>query len=282
MRPGSLSPSGPAGAGRFTGLRVRPRARVDLAAIDAGDTSAWPPGKRKAGPALEALRSELERLQELFYADGRRGLLVILQGMDTCGKDGTIRHVFEGVNPQGVRVSSFKRPTPEESRHDFLWRVHLQAPAKGEIVIFNRSHYEDVLIARVHGLVPPAVWSRRFASINSFERELVDEGVSILKFYLHISREEQRRRLRDRIADRTKRWKLNAADFHERRFWDDYLLAYEETLRRTSTRWAPWYLVPSDHKWYRNLAVSTILVGELRGMKLRYPEPSVAIDSFKL
>lgn len=263
---------------RFGRLKLPPGEKPNLAHTDASDTSSWPDGKRKGEAALPALREELDRLQELLYADARRGLLVILQGMDTSGKDGVIRHVFEGVNPQGVRVSSFKRPTPEESSHDFLWRIHRSAPSKGEIVIFNRSQYEDVLVARVHRLVPQKVWSKRFDAINAFERELVEEGVSILKFFLHISREEQRRRLRDRIEDPTKRWKLNDADFHERRYWAEYQSAYEDMLRRTSTSWAPWYLLPSDHKWFRNLAVSVILVEELRGMNLRYPEPSVTVS----
>jgi PPK2 family polyphosphate:nucleotide phosphotransferase len=262
----------------FGGLKVPLGEKLDLAHTDASDTSSWRGGRRKGEAALLRLREELDRLQELFYADARRGLLVILQGMDTSGKDGVIRHVFEGVNPQGVRVSSFKKPTPEEAAHDFLWRVHRSAPAKGEIVIFNRSQYEDVLVARVHRLVPQKVWTKRFDAINAFERELVGEGVSVLKFFLHISRGEQARRLRARIEDPTKRWKLSDADFQERRYWTEYQSAYEDMLHRTSTPWAPWYILPSDHKWFRNLAVSTILVEELRGMKLRYPEPSVTVS----
>ena len=266
----------------FDRLKVRPRSRLELARLDPADTSSWPGGKRGAQALLPKLRKELDHLQELFFADARRGLLVLLQGMDTSGKDAVIRHVFEGVNPQGVRVSSFKRPTPLELAHDFLWRVHREAPSKGEIVIFNRSHYEDVLVARVHELVPRGIWTKRYAAINAFEHELVDEGVAVLKFFLHISRDEQRRRLEERIRDPTKRWKLNVADFRERRFWTEYQLAYEEMLRRTSTRWAPWYLLPSDHKWFRNLVVSSILVDELRGMSPRYPEPSVDISALKL
>ena len=266
----------------FDRLQLPIGAGIDLAHCDAADTSSWPGGKRRAEAALPRLREELGRLQELFYADARHGLLVILQGMDTSGKDGAIRHVFQGVNPQGVRVSSFKQPTPEELAHDFLWRVHRDAPAKGEIVIFNRSHYEDVLVARVHHLVPHKVWAKRFDAINAFEHELADEGNTVLKFYLHISREEQARRLVDRIQDPTKRWKLNAADFHERRYWADYLKAYEDALKRTNTAWAPWYLLPADHKWLRNIAISSILVEQLRGMKLHYPEPKVPVDSLEL
>jgi len=266
----------------FARLKLSPGESVDLHKFDPQDTSGWPNGKGKAEAALPKLREELDRLQELFYADARRGLLVILQGMDTSGKDGVIRHVFEGVNPQGVRVSSFKEPTPEELAHDFLWRVHRDAPARGEIVIFNRSHYEDVLVARVHRLVPQKVWSKRFDAINAFERELVEEGDSILKFFLHISREEQGRRLKDRMRDPTKRWKLSAADFHERLYWNKYQSAYEDVLGRTNTPWAPWYLLPADHKWFRNLAISSILVEHLGTMKLRYPVPEVSVSSLKL
>ena len=266
----------------FERLKLPVGMGVDLEHSDSADTSTWPAGKRKGEAAMSGLRLRLEALQELFYADARRGLLVILQGMDTSGKDGVIRHVFEGVNPQGVRVSSFKQPTPEELAHDFLWRIHRDAPARGEIVIFNRSHYEDVLITRVHHLVPHKVWSKRFDAINAFEHELVEEGNTILKFFLHISKEEQGRRLEARIKDPTKRWKLTAADFHERRYWDDYQAAYEDVLERTNTAWAPWYLLPSDHKWFRNLAISFILIEFLRGLKLRYPEPKVSVASLKL
>ena len=266
----------------FDRLKLPIGLNVDLARSSAADTSTWPRGKRSAEATLPRLRAELDRLQELFYADARHGLLVILQGMDTSGKDGVIRHVFEGVNPQGVRVSSFKQPTPEEQAHDFLWRIHRDAPARGEIVIFNRSHYEDVLIARVHHLVSQKVWSKRFDAINAFERELVEEGDTILKFFLHISRDEQARRLEARIRDPTKRWKLNPADFHERRFWNAYQTAYEDVLERTNTAWAPWYLLPSDHKWFRNIAISSILVELLKGMKLRYPDPKVSVATLKL
>ena len=268
--------------GDFDRLKLPPGKQLDLDRVDAADTSTWSGGKRKGEEALPTLREELDRLQELFYAVSEQGLLVILQGMDTSGKDGVIRHVFQGVNPQGVRVASFKRPTPEESAHDFLWRIHRSAPSRGEIVIFNRSHYEDVLIARVHELVPQTVWSKRFDEINAFERELTQEGIVILKFFLHISRDEQARRLADRMKDPTKQWKLSLADFHERRFWKRYMAAYEDVLRRTSTPWAPWYLLPSDHKWFRNLVVSTVLVEELRSMKLRYPRPPVPVSSLKL
>ena len=261
---------------------LRPGHGIRLARFDPKDTSAFPGRKHRAEAETVALRQELDRLQELFYADGRRSLLVVLQGMDTSGKDGTIRHVFEGVNPQGVRVGAFKTPTPEELAHDFLWRIHPHAPGKGEIAIFNRSQYEDVLIARVHHLVPKHVWSKRYRGINEFERELVDEGTIVLKFFLHISREEQGDRLRARLADPTKHWKLSPADVRERSFWPEYVKAYEEMLARTTTDWAPWYLVPSDHKWFRNWFVSRTLVETLRGMDLRYPSPKVDLHTYKI
>jgi PPK2 family polyphosphate:nucleotide phosphotransferase len=266
----------------FRELRLRPGQPVHIAKFDARDTSSFPGRKRRAEARLPALREELDRLQEMFYADGRRGLLVVLQGMDTSGKDGTIRHVFEGVNPQGVRVWSFKVPTPFEQAHDFLWRIHQHTPAKGEVAIFNRSHYEDILVARVHHLVPRSVWSKRYGEINEFERELVDEGVSVVKFCLFISREEQAVRLRERLEDRSKQWKLTEADVRERAYWPQYMRAYEEMLRRTTTPWAPWYLVPSDHKWFRNLVVSTVLVDTFRAMDLKYPAPGVDLAKFRV
>ena len=263
-------------------FRVRPGKRVRLAKIDPKETSELRGGKHAAEALMPGLHTKLDRLQELFYADGRRGLLVVLQGMDTSGKDGTIRHVFEGVNPQGVRVGAFKTPTPEELAHDFLWRIHPHAPAKGEIAIFNRSQYEDVLIARVHHLVPKQVWSKRYHAISEFERELVDEGTTVLKFFLHISRAEQGERLRARLADPTKHWKLSASDVRERSFWSEYTRAYEEMLERTATAWAPWYLVPADHKWFRNWLVSRLLIETLEAMDLRYPSPKVDLTTYTI
>lgn len=263
-------------------LRIRPGARLDLARRDPADTSALKLTKKKAEKEIEALRAKLEALQELLYADGRFALLVVLQGMDTSGKDGTIRHVFDGVNPQGVRVASYKVPTPLELRHDYLWRIHQQTPAKGEIVIFNRSHYEDVLVTRVHRLVPTKVWQARYAQINAFERELSEEGVTILKFFLHISPAEQANRLRERRDDRTKRWKFSEADVRERQYWAKYIAAYREAIEKTSTPWAPWTVVPSDRKWYRNLVVSTTLVEALQHLGLRYPSPSIDLGRLTL
>ena len=261
----------------FEKLRIDRPGRWRLSSLDPSSTPGIRGGKDRAERRLPPLREELDGLQERFYADGRRGLLVVLQGMDTAGKDGTIRHVFEGVNPQGVRVAQFREPTPLEASHDFLWRVHAHVPAKGEVVIFNRSHYEDVLVSRVHGLVPRSVWTRRYDAINDFERELESEGTKVLKFFLHIDRDEQGERLRARRDDPTKRWKLSPADATERAAWPAYMAAYEEMVRRTSTPSAPWYVVPSDRKWYRNLVVSTVLVETLRGLDLRYPKPNPAV-----
>ncbi len=266
----------------FESFCLKPGRPVRLSKIDPGSTAAFRGGKRRATAVLSQHRAELDRLQELFYADGRRGLLVVFQGMDTSGKDGTIRHVFEGVNPQGVQVATFKAPTPEELGHDFLWRIHPHTPLRGNIAIFNRSHYEDVLVSRVHQLVPRRVLSARYGEINGFERELTTEGVTVLKFCLYIGRDEQGRRLRERLKDPSKQWKLSPSDATEREFWPEYMEAYEEMLQRTTTAWAPWYVVPSNHKWFRNLVVSRILIETLRGMDLRYPPPTVDLATYRI
>jgi len=258
--------------------RVKPDRRVDLAHWDPDDTSAFDGSEEEAQDKQVKLNRQLEDLQELLYAEGKRRLLVVLQAMDTGGKDGTIRHVFEGVNPLGVKVASFKVPTQAELGHDFLWRVHKQTPAKGEITIFNRSHYEDVLVVRVHRLVPLEVWRGRYAHINDFEQMLAEEGTTILKFFLHISKEEQKRRLQARLNERDKRWKFNVGDLKERRLWSAYMEAYADALSKTSTQWAPWYIVPANHKWYRNLVVCTLIVETLKGLKMRYPEPKEDLD----
>jgi len=213
----------------------------------------------------------LRQLQDVLYADKRYALLVLLQGLDAAGKDGTISHIFSGVNPQGCQVTSFKVPTGEEMDHDFLWRVHRAVPGRGYIGIFNRSHYEDVLVTRVHKLVPKSVWSKRYDEINDFEKELVENNVAILKFYLHISKEEQLRRLQARLTDPQKNWKLSPLDFREREHWDEYTAAYEDALTKCSTKHAPWYVIPSDHKWFRNYAIGAIVNDALKQMKLRYP-----------
>ncbi len=242
-----------------------------LARYDPEDTSAFPGTKRAARKDSDRNIRELDRLQELLYASHAGPVLVVLQALDTGGKDGTVRHVFEGVNPQGVRVARFRVPTEVEHDHDFLWRVHAETPAKGEIVIFNRSHYEDVLAARVDRLAPPRVWRRRYRAINDFERMLHDEGTTVLKFFLHITREEQRKRLQERLDDPTKHWKFSPADLKERSRWPLYVPAIEEMLERTSTAWAPWYLVPSNKKWFRNWVVSKTLVETLERRHLKWP-----------
>ncbi|MCI4353943.1 MAG: polyphosphate kinase 2 family protein [Thermoplasmata archaeon] len=255
-------------------MRIRPiapGARVRFHRGDADRTPGFPGGKDAALAATRSLRDRLEELQERLYADHRHRLLVVLQGMDTSGKDGTIRRVFEGVNPQGVRVAQFRRPSVEESDHDFLWRVAARLPGRGEIVIFNRSHYEDVLVVRVHGMVPRRVWSKRYAEINEFERSLVQEGTTVVKVYLQIDRAEQRRRLAERLRDPTKHWKFSLSDVEERRKWSSYMRAYAEMLQRTSTSWAPWFLVPANHRWYRDLAVTQLLVRTLEQLHPEYP-----------
>jgi PPK2 family polyphosphate:nucleotide phosphotransferase len=254
--------------------RVQPGTVVRLADHDPRETGDFDGGKEAGEERLAALNRRLESLQELLYAEGRRRVLVVLQAMDTGGKDGVIRHVFDGVNPQGVKVASFKKPTPLELAHDYLWRVHPRVPGNGEIVIFNRSHYEDVLVVRVHSLVPEEVWRRRFQHISAFEQILAEEGTTILKFFLHISQQEQAERLRARLEDPEKHWKFSAADLQERALWDQYTAAYEEVLSRSSTPWAPWYIVPADRKWYRNLVVGTTLVDALEGLHMEYPPPA--------
>lgn len=258
---------------------IKPGTRINLNEWDLNDTSAYEGDKKSATEKIQLLTSELSNLQELLYAEHKQRLLVILQGMDTSGKDGAIEHVFKGVNPQGVRVANFKVPTQEELDHDFLWRIHKQTPAKGEIVIFNRSHYEDVLVVRVHGLVPKRVWSRRFDEINNFERLLANEGTSILKFFLHIDLDEQKNRFQARLDDPSKRWKFRVGDLKERQLWPEYMKAYEDVLNKTSTDWAPWYLIPANRKWFRNLVIGTILVDTLNGMDMNYPEPEENLDN---
>jgi PPK2 family polyphosphate:nucleotide phosphotransferase len=253
--------------------RVKPGSQVDLAQIGAGSTPGFKGSRKEAAERLLDLNRRLEVLQESLWAEHRHKVLVVLQGMDTSGKDGTIRHVFEGVNPLGVRVAAFKAPTAEELDHDFLWRVHPRMPGRGEMVIFNRSHYEDVLVARVMKLVPPEVWRRRYDQINDFERLLAETGTTVLKFFLHISKDEQKERLQDRLDDPLKRWKFRKGDLMDRAHWDEYREAYEEALARTSHQHAPWYVVPADRKWYRNLVVAEVLVKALEDLKIQVPEP---------
>lgn len=243
-------------------IKIAPGSKVKLKEIDPDANGGL---EREAGEErYRELSAELGELQELFYAAQAQSLLVVFQGMDTSGKDGAIRSVFRDVNPQGCRVASFKVPTPVELAHDFLWRVHAQTPERGMFGVFNRSHYEDVLVVRVHELVPEAVWKGRYDHINNFERLLADSGTMVVKFFLHISKEEQEQRLVDRERDVEKAWKLNAGDWIERRNWSKYIQAYEDVLSRCSTDHAPWYVVPANRKWFRNLAITEALVELLR------------------
>ena len=257
---------------------VKPETKVKLSKIDPSDTGDFKGGKEAALAEFEKLNGKLEALQELLFAEHKQKVLVILQAMDAGGKDGTISHVFEGVNPAGVRVASFKAPTAEELDHDFLWRIHKQVPGKGELVIFNRSHYEDVLVVRVHNYLPPEVWKKRFDQINEFERTLAENGTTILKFYLHIDLDEQKERLQARLDDPTKRWKFRLGDLEERKLWGNYMEAFEDVLSKTSTDYAPWYIVPANHKWYRDLVISSVLVDVLEGLKMKYPESEENLD----
>ena len=250
-------------------LAVRPGSRVRLASQDHGETHGW--DKEAASPALEKQVARLADLQDRLWAEARRSVLVVLQGIDAAGKDGTINKVMEAFNPQGCAVTSFKVPSAEELAHDYLWRVHQKVPRKGEIGIFNRSHYEDVLVVRVHDLVPRKVWSARYDQINDFERLLADNGTTIVKFFLAIDRDEQRERFQARYDDPTKRWKFSMGDLEERKLWDQYQAAFDDALSKTSTTHAPWYVIPANRKWFRNLAVATILADTIAGLKPNYP-----------
>ena len=262
--------------------RVEPGSKFRVRQVDADSTAGWSGGKRKTAKVFADLNQRLHSLQNMLWAGQGRRVLVVLQGMDTSGKDGTISHVFEGVNPLGVRVTAFKAPTQEELDHDFLWRIHQKVPAAGEIGIFNRSHYEAVLVERVHDLVPAKVWKARYSQINDFERLLAESGTSVLKFFLYIDRDEQRRRLLERLADPEKRWKLGVSDLEDRKRWDAYMAAYEEAITRTSTSVAPWFVVPANKKWYRNLVVASVLVRTLEDMQLHYREPAVDLRKVEI
>lgn len=261
-------------------LRVKPGQALNLSRIDPA-YKAQHLDKAAALSEIKHYAKRLWELQYLLYAEGRHGLLICLQALDTGGKDGTIRHVLGYMNPQGCRVQAFKVPTPQEAAHDFLWRAHKAAPARGEVVIFNRSHYEDVLVARVHNLVPEKIWSKRYDAINAFEKMLVDNDTHVLKFYLHISKEEQLRRFKKRLKDPTRHWKISESDYAERAYWEQYQKAYEDALNRCSNQWAPWYVIPADHKWFRNLAISQIVVEYLEGLDMHFPAPRVDIDEIK-
>jgi PPK2 family polyphosphate:nucleotide phosphotransferase len=260
---------------------VKPHTKVRLAKISSSDTGIFK-SEEAAKAVLTNHRSTLDDLQDVFYASQSKALLIVLQGMDTAGKDGAISHIFSGINPQGCDVAAFKVPTALEARHDFLWRVHAQVPPRGMIGIFNRSHYEDVLSPRVHKLISSDTAKRRLEDINAFENFLADNDVLILKFYLHISKDEQTRRLQSRIDDKKKHWKLSDADIHERQFWPRYMDAYNDILSATSRKHAPWFVIPCDNKWYRNIAISAIIVDLMHSLKLKYPKPTVDASAIKL
>jgi PPK2 family polyphosphate:nucleotide phosphotransferase len=266
----------------FKSHRVEPGSRLRLRDVDAGATPGAKGGKQKTLQRLADLRDRLEEQQRMLWAEHRRKVLVVLQGMDTSGKDGTISHVFEAVNPMGVRVALFKQPTTEELACDFLWRVHKRVPGVGEMGIFNRSHYEDVLVVRVKDLVPKETWKSRYRQINDFERLLVETGTTVLKFFLHIDADEQKKRLEERLRDPTKRWKFSPSDLLDRKLWDRYMEAYEDAIRKCSTEEAPWYVVPSNKKWYRNLVVASVLVETLEGLGMKLPETPPELEKIQI
>lgn len=261
-------------------FRVKPGHKLVLSDIDPAYKERHR-DKQHAQAEIDRNAQRLVELQYLLYAEGQRGLLICLQAMDTGGKDGTIRHVLSYMNPQGCRVQAFKIPTHEEAAHDFLWRAHKVTPRRGEVVIFNRSHYEDVLVARVHKLVADSLWSKRYDAINAFEKLLADNNTHVLKFFLHISKDEQLKRFKKRLEDPARHWKISEADYAERHYWDEYQKAYEDALSHCSTEQAPWYVIPADHKWFRNLAISRIVVEYLEGLNMRFPAPTVNIENIK-
>jgi PPK2 family polyphosphate:nucleotide phosphotransferase len=258
--------------------RVEPGSEVRLADHPTKPPEGFKGRREEAEAATSTYNARLADLQQLLYAQARHKVLVVLQGMDTSGKDGTIKHVFRSVNPLGVRVANFKSPNGTELAHDYLWRVHEHTPSNGHITIFNRSHYEDVLVVRVHDLVPEQVWRRRYRHLREFERMLTDEGTMVLKFFLHISHGEQRKRLQERLDNPAKNWKFEHGDIEERKYWDRYQEAYEAALSETSRDFAHWYLVPSDKKWFRNTVIAKALVDALESLDMDYPEPLPDLD----
>jgi len=261
-------------------FRVEPESKLKLDKIDPSQK-----GKHESEEAakaeLEATGQKLFKQQSLLYAEHKHSVLVVLQALDAGGKDGTIKHVFTALNPQGAHVASFKQPTPAELAHDFLWRVHPHAPGKGEIAIFNRSHYEDVLVTRVHKLIDKATWTARYKRIRDFEALLEENGTTVLKFFLHISKEEQLARFAQRLDDPKRNWKISESDYSERELWDKYIDAFEDAIAATSTKEAPWYVIPANHKWFRNLAVSQIMADTMADLKLAYPKPTVDLEDIR-
>ena len=264
-----------------TQFRAEPGKKVRLAKLDPSENGK--PGLRDdADRLISADLARIDELQYLLYADAKRSLLIVLQGPDASGKDGVIRHLFSHINPMGISVARFEKPTPEEAGHDFLWRVHARTPRKGQIVIFNRSHYEDVLVPRVHGDIGKRAWKQRYDQINEFEELLTEQGTCVLKFFLHISPEEQLERFRMRLEDKDRQWKISESDYTERALWSDYRRAYEGMIQKTSTEHAPWHVIPSNHKWFRNMAISRIICLAMEDLKLKAPQPRVDIAAIRV
>ncbi len=261
-------------------FKINPGSKVNLGNIDPSYHENYA-NEEAVANELKEYSQRISELQALLYAENKHALLIVLQGMDGGGKDGTVHHVMSAMNPQGCSVVGFKVPTEVELAHDYLWRIHQHMPRKGQISVFNRSHYEDVLVVRVHNLVPKDVWSKRYNEINAFERQLANAGTTIVKFFLHIDKDEQLKRFRDRLDDPTKQWKISESDYTEREYWDAYQGAYMDALSKCSFNYAPWYVIPANHKWFRDLAVSQILVDTLEGLKMKYPEPSVDLTAIK-
>jgi len=261
-------------------FRVEPGTRVKLSQIDP-DYKGDDKDQSAVQDELAKLTKRLAELQYLMYAECKRSFLIVLQAVDGGGKDGTVNHVIASMNPQGATVQPFKVPSAEELAHDYLWRIHKVTPAKGRVVVFNRSHYEDVLVVRVHGLVPPEVWSGRYDEINAFEKLLSDNGTHIIKFFLYIDKKEQLARFKQRLEDPAKQWKISESDYKEREFWDAYQNAYEDAISKCSTADAPWYIIPANHKWCRNMAISRILVATMESMGMQFPAPSVNIEEIR-
>src|SRR2546421_1668941 len=262
-------------------LIVKPSSKIRLKHFDPGYHGKHESHK-SALPEIQENRQKMEDLQYLMYAENKHSLLIVLQGLDAAGKDGVVRHVLTGMNPSGCVAVNFKEPTAKELAHDFLWRVHPHVPAKGSVVIFNRSHYEDVLVARVHGLVPEKIWSKRYDEINDFERLITTENnTTILKFFLHISKEEQLARFKKRLDDSARQWKISESDYKEREYWYDYTKAFEDVLTKTSTAHSAWFIIPSDHKWFRDLAVSQTIVRHMEDMDMEFPEPTVNLAEIR-
>lgn len=261
-------------------LIVEPGSKVKLAKTDPAFHG--PHESHEAAQAdLQAQVERLTRLQYLLYAEKKHSVLIVLQGIDAAGKDGTCWHVVSAMNPQGTTVTGFKQPSEEERAHDFLWRIHQHTPGLGQVAVFNRSHYEDVLVVRVHDLVPKEVWSKRYSLINDFEAMLADQGTTIIKLFLYISPEEQLERFKQRLDDPARQWKISDSDYKERAFWDKYIDAYEDMLEKCSTAHAPWYVIPSNHKWFRNLAISEIVADTLDDLKMKMPKPSVDLKAIR-